>query len=99
MEQKSTLLKIIAGVLTPTSGSCATTEKYRRCLNCGAGFNPEYTGIENIYLNGTIIGFSREEMKDKLEKIINLRISAISSISSKKLFQRHVCRLAFGGVD
>ncbi|MCK9251244.1 MAG: ABC transporter ATP-binding protein [Clostridiales bacterium] len=68
---KSTLLKIIAGVLTPTSGSCATTGKVSSLLELGAGFNPEYTGIENIYLNGTIIGFSREEMKDKLEKIIS----------------------------
>lgn len=67
---KSTLLKIITGVLTPTSGQIKINGKISALLELGAGFNPEYTGVENIYLNGTMIGFSREEMDEKIEDIL-----------------------------
>jgi len=66
---KSTLLKIITGVLTPTSGSVTVHGKIASLLELGAGFNPEMTGMENIYLNGTLMGFSREEMSSKIEAI------------------------------
>ena len=59
---KSTILKIITSVLTPTSGECIVKGKIAALLELGAGFNMEYTGIENIYLNGQMIGFSKEEM-------------------------------------
>jgi teichoic acid transport system ATP-binding protein len=68
---KSTILKIITNVLTPTSGECIVKGKIAALLELGAGFNMEYTGIENIYLNGQMIGFSKEEMDKKLQNIID----------------------------
>lgn len=67
---KSTLLKMITGVLTPTSGNVTVNGKVSALLELGAGFNPEYTGIENIYLNGTMMGYSKEEMDKKVEPIL-----------------------------
>lgn len=68
---KSTLLKIITGVLTPSSGSVTVNGKISALLELGAGFNPEYTGIENIYFNGMVMGFTRKEMDEKLQGIID----------------------------
>lgn len=67
---KSTLLKMITGVLTPTSGNITVNGKVSALLELGAGFNPEYTGMENIYLNGTMMGYSREDMDKKVEPIL-----------------------------
>jgi teichoic acid transport system ATP-binding protein len=67
---KSTILKIITGVLNPTSGNVQINGRISALLELGAGFNMEYTGIENIYLNGTMIGFSREEISQKLDDIL-----------------------------
>ena len=67
---KSTLLKMITGVLTPTSGEVEVNGKIASLLELGAGFNPEMTGIENIYLNGTIMGFTKEEMDSKVDAIL-----------------------------
>ncbi len=68
---KSTLLKIITGVLTPTSGEVEINGKIASLLELGAGFNLEMTGLENIYLNGMIMGFTREEMDKKVDRIID----------------------------
>ena len=65
-----TLLKIITGVLTPTSGSVAVKGKIASLLELGAGFNMEMTGIENVYLNGSIMGFTKDEIDEKIDEII-----------------------------
>ena len=67
---KSTLLKILTGVLTPTSGEMFVGGKISALLELGAGFNPEMTGLENVYFSGTIMGFERNEMDDKLDRIL-----------------------------
>jgi len=67
---KSTLLKMITGVLTPTQGSIETTGTIASLLELGAGFNPDMTGLENIYLNGTLMGFSKEEMSKRVDAIL-----------------------------
>jgi len=68
---KSTLLKIITGVLSPTSGKVEINGKIASLLELGAGFNLEMTGIENIYLQGTIMGFSKEEIEKKIDDILS----------------------------
>lgn len=68
---KSTLLKIITGVLNQTEGTINIDGKIAALLELGAGFNMDYTGIENIYLNGTLMGYSAEEMAEKAQKIID----------------------------
>lgn len=68
---KSTILKIITGVLTPTSGEAKVEGVISALLELGAGFNMDYTGIENIYMNGTMMGFSRKEMEEKLQDILD----------------------------
>ena len=67
---KSTILKIITGVLNPTFGKVKIDGRISALLELGAGFNMEYTGIENIYLNGTMIGFSEEEIEKKMDDIL-----------------------------
>ena len=68
---KSTLLKILTGVLTPTSGSVKVNGKVSALLELGAGFNPELTGIENVYFNGMLMGYKRDEMDTRLEDILS----------------------------
>ena len=68
---KSTILKIITGVLTPTTGEVNVDGKISALLELGAGFNMDYTGIENIYMNGTMMGFTKKEMDEKLQDILD----------------------------
>ncbi|MDQ1245236.1 MAG: lipopolysaccharide transport system ATP-binding protein, partial [Campylobacterota bacterium] len=67
---KSTLLKIITGVLTPTSGKISVHGKISAILELGAGFNPEMTGLENVYLNTSINGMSKKETDSKIKEIV-----------------------------
>jgi lipopolysaccharide transport system ATP-binding protein len=66
---KSTLLQIISGTLAPTSGSVESRGRIAALLELGAGFNPEFTGRENVYLNGTILGMSRKDIDERYEEI------------------------------
>lgn len=68
---KSTLLKLITKVATPTTGKIETFGTVSALLELGTGFNPEYNGYENIYLNGTMRGFSKEQMDEKMDEIID----------------------------
>lgn len=67
---KSTILKIITGVLTPTTGNVRVSGVISALLELGAGFNMDYTGIENVYMNGTMMGFTRSQMDEKLPEIL-----------------------------
>lgn len=67
---KSTILKIITGVLNPTEGEVRVDGRISALLELGAGFNMEYNGIENVYLNGTMMGFSEKEIEEKLPAIL-----------------------------
>ena len=68
---KSTLLKLITGVITPSEGSIETHGEISALLERGTGFNPEYTGYENIFLNGSMRGFSDGEMQEKVKEIVD----------------------------
>jgi len=67
---KSTLLKIITGVLTPTNGDMKIEGKISALLELGSGFNPEYSGYENIFLYGLVLGFTRDEIGEMVDDII-----------------------------
>lgn len=68
---KSTILKIITGVLNPSDGDVEIVGRISALLELGAGFNQEYTGIENIYLNGSMMGYTKEEVDAKMESILS----------------------------
>lgn len=68
---KSTILKIITGVLNPSGGSVEVNGRISALLELGAGFNMEYSGIENVYLNGTMMGFSKKEIDAKMDDILS----------------------------
>lgn len=68
---KSTLLQMICGTLNPTSGSIHTNGRIAALLELGSGFNPEFTGRENIYLNGSILGMSNEEIDSRMDSILS----------------------------
>lgn len=68
---KSTLLKLLTGILIPDTGAVHISGKITGLLELGTGFNPEFSGRDNIYLNGTYLGLSRGEIEDRLDKIIN----------------------------
>lgn len=94
---KSTLLKIITDVLTPSIGEVNVKGKISALLELGAGFNPEYTGIENIYLNGTLLGFTNEEMKSKIPEIVKFaEIGDFIHQPVKSYSSGMFARLAFG---
>src|ERR1044071_2192078 len=67
---KSTLLKHLCGILTPTSGELTVKGRLSALIEVGAGFHPDLTGRDNIYLNGTILGMTRAEIRSKFDEIV-----------------------------
>lgn len=66
---KSTLLQLICGTLTPTSGIVETNGRLAALLELGSGFNPEFSGVENVYLNGALLGLSKDELDARFDDI------------------------------
>lgn len=87
---KSTLLKILTGVLTPTSGDVKVSGRVASLLELGAGFNPDYTGMENIYFQGTLMGYSHAEMQ--------LRVPAITEFADIGEFINQPVRMYSSGM-
>ncbi len=93
---KSTLLKVIAGVLKPTDGSLRIYGSVAPLIELGAGFDPDFTALENIYLNGAILGHNREKMKDKVEEIIAFsELEEFINVPVKNFSSGMLARLAF----
>lgn len=93
---KSTLLKILTGVTTPTSGQINIHGEISALLELGTGFNPEYNGYENIYLNGSMRGYARTEMSAKVKEIIDFAdIGEYISQPIKTYSSGMLARLAF----
>lgn len=93
---KSTLLQIIAGILQQTRGDCRVRGKVAALLELGAGFNPEFTGRQNVFLNGTISGFSKQQIQDRFQEIIDFaEIGAFIDQPVKSYSSGMFVRLAF----
>lgn len=93
---KSTLLKILAGVLTPTTGSVKVTGSIAPLIEVGAGFDPELTARENIYLNGAILGFSKAFIERKFDSIIEFaELKDFVNIPVKNFSSGMYARLGF----
>jgi len=93
---KSTLLKILSRITTPTNGSAKISGRVASLLEVGTGFHPELTGLENIYLNGAILGMTKSEIKRKLDEIIDFSgIEKYINTPVKRYSSGMYVRLAF----
>lgn len=93
---KSTLLKILAGVLTPTSGKVTVHGSIAPLIEVGAGFDPELTAKENIFLNGAILGYSRNFLESKFQEIIDFaELQEFINVPVKNFSSGMYARLGF----
>lgn len=93
---KSTLLKCLAGILTPDEGRVTTNGRMSALLELGAGFHPDLSGTENIFLNGAILGMTTKEIKSKFDDIVDFAdISAFIDSPVKNYSSGMVVRLGF----
>jgi ABC-type polysaccharide/polyol phosphate transport system ATPase subunit len=93
---KSTLLKVISGLLKPTTGEIEITGSVQPLIEMGAGFNPEFSGRDNIYLNGAMLGFTRRQIKKKEREIIEFTdLGNFIDIPVKYYSSGMITRLAF----
>lgn len=93
---KSTLLKIIAGVLEPTTGTCITHGSIAPIIELGAGFDMELTGRENIYLNGALLGYSRQFIDEHMDEIVEFaEVEKFVDMPLKNYSSGMVTRIAF----
>lgn len=93
---KSTILKIISGILKPTEGSVVTTGVIAPLIELGAGFDMELTARENIYLNGAVLGYSKKFMDEKFDEIVNFsEMSDFLDVPMKNFSSGMVARVAF----
>ena len=93
---KSTLLKTVAGIYEPTEGSVHTKGSLAPMIELGAGFDPDLTARENIYLNGAVLGYTREHMKKNLEEIIDFaELEEFVEVPVKNFSSGMTARLGF----
>jgi len=93
---KSTMLKIISGILTPTEGGITVNGSIAPLIELGAGFDMELTGRENIFLNGAILGFSKKEMLEKYDEIVDFsELGEFIEVPVKNYSSGMVARLGF----
>lgn len=93
---KSTLLKLVSGILKPTSGTVKTVGMISPLIELGAGFDMELTARENIFMNGSVLGYSREFMKEKFEEIIEFaELQDFVEVPLKNFSSGMVARLGF----
>jgi lipopolysaccharide transport system ATP-binding protein len=78
---KSTLLQIICGTLNPTNGSIQTNGRIAALLELGSGFNPEFTGRENVYMNASVLGLTNEEIDSRFDDIVAFADTAAFSLT------------------
>ena len=93
---KSTLLKVISGILSPSSGSAAISGSISPLIELGAGFDFDLTARENVFLNGSVLGFSKETMTEKMDEIIDFaELRDFMDVAIKNVSSGMVARLGF----
>lgn len=93
---KSTMLKVISGIMKPTEGFAEVFGSVSPLIELGAGFDPDFTGRENIYLNGSVLGYSREFMESKIDEIVEFaELSDFIDMQIKNYSSGMIARLGF----